>query len=170
MSRNLSPWDKAFQGARGRSRNEHQPVNFPPNTTFPSNLTRVNVEPLEMIGTCLKAEHSNRIDDSDRNETGQYKHEFNPGYTGIFHFLYRLRLKSNYKDVEIFITEAPESDINDFTSSLYRCCCWSLMLLETILIRKCRKQYLLDLAQKYLDLNSKAEHLKRRVEYYKSNI
>lgn len=170
VRKSLCPWNKAYSGARGRSRKDHTPVNFPNDITIPHNLQRTDVKPIDMIAKCLKVEHQHRIDDLFERERGKFKYNFDPGYTGIIHFLYRLRVKSNYKDVEIFVSEAPEENIRGFSESLERIVLYTLTLLEIILIRKCKKRFVLDLADEYLNLNTKASELKRRTSFYKNEI
>ena len=167
---NLSPWNKAFKGAKGKSGNDHKPVNFPADISIPNNLQRVDIDPVEMIAKCLKAEHKHRIDDLFFKKKGLYKYNFNPGLTGILHFLYRLRVKSNYKDVEIFVSEAPAENIKSFSNSLEKIVLYSLTLMEIILIRKCKKKFILELAKEYLKINQNADILTRRMRYYKNNI
>ncbi len=167
---NLCPWNKAFKGEKGKKGNSHYPVNFPSDVSIPHNLQRVNINPLEMIAKCLKVEHQHRIDDLFVKKKGLYKYNFNPGLSGIIHFLYRLRVKSNYKDVEIFISEAPEENIKGFSNSLEKIIFYTLTLLELILIRKCKKKFILDLAKEYLNINKNALYLKRRMSFYKVNI
>lgn len=167
---NLCPWNKAFMGAKGKKDNGHYPVNFPSDMSIPHNLQRVNINPLEMIAKCLKVEHGHRIDDLFVKKKGLYKYNFNPGLSGIIHFLCRLRVKSNYKDVEIFISEAPEENIKGFSNSLEKIIFYTLTLLELILIRKCKKDFILDLAKEYLNINKNALSLKHRMSFYKVNI
>ena len=165
----LSPWDKVFRGARGKSRNEHFTVNFPDQLVIPSNLSRRDVPPLQMLATCLRAEHSHRIDDLwGGRKSGIYKYNFDPSDTGLLHFLYRLGIKSNYKEVDIFISEAPEENIRSFGGSIDFFCFWTLLYMELILIRKCNKSYIISLAEAYLRLNSRADRLKKRVEFYQN--
>ncbi|MCK4817536.1 hypothetical protein KA005_17340 [bacterium] len=167
----LSPWNKAFQGARGKTRNGHFPVNFSSQLVIPSNLARHDVTPLQMIAKCLKAEHSHRIDDLwGGRKSGIYKYRFDPGYTGLLHFLYRLRIKSNYKEVDIFISEAPEENIRSFSRSIESFCFWTLLYMELILIRKCTKRYVISLAEDHPRLNSRADRLQKRVEFYQNNV
>ncbi len=166
----LSPWNKAFGGPKGRNANAHYPVNFPPNMTIPHNLQRSNINPIEMIAKCLKVEHKHRIDDSFVKRKGVWKYSFDPGYTGIMHFLYRLRVKSNYKDVEIFVSEAPEENIKGFSDSLEKIVVFTLTILELILLRRCKKSFVLGLANEYITMNKKAEELKKRVSFYGSSI
>jgi len=165
----LSPWDKAFRGARGKSRSDHNPINFPENLAIPHNLERVGVEPLQMVAKCLKAEHNHRIDELFEKKPGKYKYAYDPGYTGLFHFLYRLRIKSNYRDVEIFVAEAPEENLRSFSKSLDLICFCSLLMMEILILRKCRKKYLLELGEKYLKMNSNAERLSKRLDYYRQS-
>lgn len=166
----LSPWNKAFKGAKGESGNDHKPVNFPADISIPHNLKRVDITPVEMIAKCLKVEHKHRIDDLFIKKKGQYKYSFNPGLTGLIHFLYRLRVKSNYKDVEIFISEAPPENIKSFSDSLEKIVLYTLTLLEIILIRKCKKKFILELAREYIKINKNADILIRRMKYYKNTI
>ena len=166
----LSPWDKAFKEARGKKGNEHKPVNFPEHITIPSNLQRRNVVPIQMIAKCLKAEHSHRIDDLWQRRCGIYKYQFDPGYTSLLHFLYRLRIKSNYKEVDLFVTEAPEENIRSFSRSIGFLTFWTLLYAESIIIRKCRKRYLIGAAEKYLTINQKADRLEKRIDFYRKNV
>lgn len=167
----LSPWNKAYYGAGGRLRNEHRPVNFPSELEIPHNLQRIDVNPLGMIARCLRAEHSNRIDEQwhSKKKSGAYKYKYNPGHTGILHFLYRLRIKCNYESVDPFISEAPDSDIVSFSNSLLDICFSTLFYLETHLIRRCHKNFLLDIGHQYLTLNSKAERLEWRLKFFEEN-
>ena len=64
-----------------------------------------------MIGTCLIAEHKHRISDKYKKKSGNHKYELDPGPTGILHFLYRLRIKSNYKDAMIMFEPATATKI-----------------------------------------------------------
>lgn len=162
----LSPWNKTFKGPRGRNGNLQVPINFPPNLIIPNNLQRYGITPIQMIAKCLKAEHSHRIDDLYNKGTSRYKYQFDPGHTSLLHFIYRLRIKSNYKDVEIFVTEAPEDHIRGFNTSLNVFCFWTLLYMEIILMRKCRKSFIINLAKNYLKLNPKAKKLAQRIKYY----
>lgn len=166
MQSGLSPWNLSFNGAQGRKGNKHLPHNFPTKVKFPNCLSRVNVKPIEMIGTCLKAEHKKRIDYKYKNSSGVYKYKINPGHTNIFHFLYRLRLRSNYDSVDLYISSASDHDIKNFSYSLRQICFWSLLYMETLMIRKVGKNYLTSLANDYLKLNSKADDINYRLNLY----
>jgi hypothetical protein len=168
----MSPWNKAFKGPVGRTKNEHEPVNFPIGLEIPHNLSRWGVHPIEMVARCLKAEHCHRVDDlwGGKKRTGVYKYEFDPGYTGLLHFLYRLRIKSNYKEVDLFVAEAPEENIRGFARCIQEFCYWTLLHMEIMLIRKCTKRYMLRLTDKYLLLNPGAQRLEQRIEFYRGNM
>lgn len=168
----LSPWDKAFQGRLGRSGSSHKQVNFPAGMVLPHNLKRGGVDPLAMLGTCLKAEHKKRRNDGwkSKRETKVYKYQYDPGTTTVLHFLYRLRIKCNYKDIDPFLSEAPIHHVLAFAECLRHICSWSVTLMEIYLMRKCRKRTIIDIAKEYLTSNSRALTLKKRVNEYSSII
>lgn len=166
----LDPWNKAFKGAIGKKRNEHEAVNFPSNIEIPHNLQRVGVVPLQMIAKCLKAEHANRVDDIWNKSTGIYKYKYNPGSTGLLHFLYKLRIKSNYKEVDCFVCDAPEENVRSFSQSVCFLCFWNLLYMEILLIRKCKKKFIIELGQNYLRTNPHANHLEERLAFYRNEI
>ena len=161
------PWSLVASGARGKSGQEHKMVNLPLCTTIPNNLQRQDVDPLGMVARCLRAEHGHRVDDLwKRGESGCHKYQFNPGATGLLHFLYRLRLKANYRDVEIFLADAEDWEISEFAQHLCFLTKLALINLEVITVRKIRKSTLLDLAKEYLGRNTLATELAKRVEMY----
>jgi len=166
----MSPWDFAFKGARGKNGKEHKPFNFPRDIIFPNCLERVGVEPIQMIGTCLKAEHYKRIDKLYKKSSGKYKYEFDPDFTGIFHFLYRLRLRSNYEGLDLFVSDASDEDIKKFSDSLCHISFWSLMYMELFIIRKCGLKFFLKVANDYIKLNSNAGDIHYRCDLYKKHI
>jgi len=168
----LSPWNKAFNGARGKSKNNHCPINFPKGMRIPHNLERISVDPLAMIACCLRAEHSNRVDEKwgSRKKSKVYKYEYNPGNTGILHFLYRLRLKCNYEEIDPYVIKPSVSDIANFANNLMYICSRTLFYLEAHLIRKCSKAYLLEIGRKYLEINSNAKDLERRLKFFENNV
>jgi hypothetical protein len=172
VNRALTPWDKAYTGALGKKRNGHTPVNFPAGLQAPHNLQRLNVDPAAMLATCLQAEHAHRVDDTwvSKKETGRWKYDFNPGYTTLLHFLYRLRIKSNYEEVDLFLSQAPEHEIIGFANTIRQVCSWTLTYAEIVLMRKCTKKRILDFANAYLAMNKKAENLEKRTAEYSSVI
>lgn len=160
----LSPWNKAFEGPIGRDGKCHKPVNFPTGLTFPSNLSRHEVDPVAMLGTCLRAEHSNRVREG-WHASGRKKFEFDPGFTGLLHFLYRLRVKSNYRDVEIFVNEAPDESVREFAQAVGFVVFRTLLYEEIILVRRCKKKTILALMDEYILLNPAAGRLQKRREF-----
>lgn len=167
----LSPWDKVFTGARGKDRCSHRPLNFPENLVVAdSNLRRIGVVPVEMIAKCLKAEHSNRIDEYKRKKNGPFQYAHDPGHTGVLHFLYRLRLKSNYKEVDIFVQETSDYDAYAFFDCLLALSRWTLFHIEVMIIRKLGVAGFAYVAKNYLKINSRAEDLKRRLAHYQSLV
>lgn len=168
IGKGLSPWDKAYKGPLGKKKNAHQPVNFPIGMQPPHNLQRSNVDPISMLATCLQAEHSHRVDNLwvSKKQTECWKYVFDPGYTTLLHFLYRLRVKSNYQEVDLFLSEAPDHEIIGFANSIRRICSWTLSYAEIVLMRKCKKKRILDFAKNYLSMNKRADILKERTAEY----
>lgn len=160
------PWNFAYQGARGKTCRDHTPINFPAGTVPLHNLARRSVNAADMIATCLKAEHYKRIDDEFRKQKGYYKYQFDPGYTTSLNFLYRLRIKSNYKEVDIFLAEAPDKMIVEFSDDLSKICFHTLLLLEVFIMAKVGPKEFLSMAEAFLKLNRRAENLTRRKKFY----
>lgn len=163
----ISPWNVCFTGASGRERDGIGSRNLPEGLHLPNNLQRNYADPLAMIGTCLRAEHGNRInDDWDRTRSGCRKYAFDPGPTGLLHFLYRLRIRANYRDVDVFLADAADDDIVSFRRSLQGMCFAALLTLEVVLIRKMKKKPVRGLMQEYLQANPEAKTLEERCEFY----
>ena len=110
------------------------------NTNLPSNLQMNDVIPHEFIATCLRAEHKHRIDENFVKRKGKFKKYYNPGLTSLLHFFYRLRIKSNYRDIDLFITASRDDIIMEFADSLKEIVFWFLLLSEIYLIRRFKKQ------------------------------
>lgn len=163
----LPPWNFAFRGPRGRRGQDHRPMNFPEGMVIPHNLSRAGVQPHEMVAKCLKAEHSHRIDERWKSGMGK-KYEFDPRPTGVLHFLYRLRVRSNYHDVDTFITNAPPENLQSFGDSIRRLTFFALLYLETIVLRKIGKESFLRLADGYLRTNENARRLKGRRNFFEN--
>lgn len=166
----LPPWNLAYAGCIGVTKRAHCPVNFPNNLIIPTNLQRHNVKPVGMIGRCLHAEHKNRVEYNFQKKKGKRKCNFDPGYTTILHFMYRLRIKSNYQDADIFLTEAPDSYIKDFSEKLSLFCFWTLLLCEIFIIKRIGFDEISPIIERYLSVNRKARQLKRRFEFYKKMV
>lgn len=168
VNKSLTPWDKAYKGPIGKKHNAHQPVNFPSGTQPPHNLQRSNVDPTSMLATCLRAEHTHRVDTlwGGKKQSGPWKYEFDPGRTTLLHFLYRLRLKANYQEVDLFVSNAPDDEIIGFAESLRTISSWTLSYVEIVLMRKCKKELILKFASNYVSMNKRAEFLIERTEEY----
>jgi hypothetical protein len=168
VKKGLPPWNYAFQGCLGRQRGLHTSVNLPAGLHIPSNLQRQGVHPLQMIGRCLKAEHAHRVDDIWTKTIGCRKYAFDPGYTSLLHFLYRLRIKSNYEEVDLFIANAQDHQVRAFATDLKQFCSWTISYFEIFVARKIKKQALIDMASRYLQANAAATNLAARMASYAS--
>lgn len=165
----LPPWNFAYRGYLGKNRDSHMPVNFPAGLVVLHHLRRRNSEPHQIIAACLRAEHRHRVDDLwQRSRMQCHKYEYDPGVTGLLHFLYRLRLKSNYREIDAFVVSADDSSIRGFADSMHRICTWSLAYFEVLIGRKCKKRYLVDLMSHYLDINPNDEALRDRMGMHQS--
>ena len=167
----ISPWDKAYKGSIGKKRSSQTPVHFPSGLDIPHNLQRHNVKPIEMIAKCLKVEHAHRVDDkwTNRKKNGKYKYQYDPKPTTILHFLYRLRVKSNYDEIDMFVMKAPRDKIVEFANSLKEVTSWTLSLIEMILIKRLGASPIQKQMESYLDVNKHAHLLKYRLSEY-SNL
>lgn len=166
----FAPWCLSFCGCLGKDKELARANHFPADLQIPHNLSRTGIQPIQMVAKCLRAEHANRVDDLFEKGKGLYKYNFDPGHTTILHFMYRLRIKSNYKDVEIFLAQAPEKHIVGFNKSINVIVGWSMSYMEILIARKCKKRFLLELAGEYLALNKNAKHLKTRMDKYKALV
>ena len=162
----LPPWNHAYRGPIGKPPGQQKPVNLPADLALPSNLQRQNVRPIQMLAKCLKAEHGHRVDDNWKKRPRQYKYKFDPGPTGLLHFLYRLRLKSNYKEVDLFIARAQNHEVKAFADHLRRFTSATLTCFEIAVARKSSKKALLDAATAYLKDNKAAKSLEARARSY----
>ena len=175
----IRPWCFSY---RGNKRKGFTPYNFPSDAKPINNLTRKNTKHIDIIATCIRAEHQNRIDDfeprklsDEQKKKGQKKAlkiDHDPKYTTILNFLYRLRIKSNYKDAEIFICDSPNEYIKKFSEDLSSIVNATLVLLEMVIIKRWGFSNFEKLANGYL----KSTHLpnengnlpiKHRLEIYR---
>ncbi|GJL55932.1 MAG: hypothetical protein NPIRA02_30640 [Nitrospirales bacterium] len=161
----IKPWNLAYSGTCGRDQRQHQPKNFPFGTVPAHNLSGTSASHLNVIATCLKAEHYNRID-AEYKRSKKFKYQYDPGYTGLLHFLYRLRILSNYRGVELFIVEGSDDDIRSFSDSLRWIVEWTLTYFEIVLLRKFRRRVITDLAKDFLSRNPRAYKLEERIDGY----
>jgi len=162
---NVSPWNLAYSGAKGKDGKQHTPKNFPADIVPGHNLAGPSASNLSIIATCLKAEHQNRIkEEYRRSRKRQYLYD--PGLTSLLHFLYRLRIRSNYHGVELFIVSEDEDAIREFTANLQKLVARTLCYLEIILLRRCNRETLLSFANDFITRNKQATSLQKRIERY----
>jgi len=165
----ISPWDIVCTGALGREGFSITVEGVPPGIEIPNNLQLSDVDPAGMIAKCVSAEHKHRISENwtSRERSGCFKYQYDPGPTGLLHFLYRLRIKANYREVDVFLAGASEREVLDFGRCLRFLVVLAIVLLEVIVVRKIGKRAVLEMAEGYLDKNSGATVLARRVSMYK---
>lgn len=144
--------------------------NFPNLNNLPNNLTCQNVVPHEMIATCLRAEHRHRINENFVKRRNFFKKDFNPGLTSLLYFFYRLRIKSNYRDIDLFIMDASDTLISEFANSLKEIVFWFLLMSEIYLIRRCKKRNIINSIEDYLSINAQHDLLRTRSEFYRAHI
>ncbi len=177
--KHVSPWSFAYMGS---IRQGFVSKNFPSNAKPVNNLSRLEMENVDLVATCLRAEHRNRIDDYEpqklskkQKKEGQkktFKIDHKPGYTTILNFLYRLRIKSNYKDAEIFTVDSPDEYVKQFNKDLVFIVDVTLLLFELIIIRRWGKVSFVRLAEDYLKTSKiykddSMSPLRRRLKIYK---
>ena len=162
----ISPWNLMYKGAIGKKSNEHVPINFLSNIQIPHNLARRDISPVQMVCKCLKVEHQKRVKDEFKKTTGKYKYSFDPSLTSLLNFLYRLRIISNYEEIDVFLTEAPDNVIMEFGKNLSFICLATLTLFEIIIIRKVGKTNFNSIVEDYLRMNNNASALQNRNEHY----
>ena len=85
------------------------------------------------------------------------------------YFLLRLRLKSNHESVATFLAGRPDDQLLDFDRFLDKICTSTLLCLEAILVAKCGSEDYLALAKRFVEWNSKAERLRKRIEFFVKN-
>ena len=164
----VMPWNLMYTGPIGKKSNEHKPKNFPSSIIVPSNLARRGITPIQMVCKCLKAEHKKRVHDEFQKKKGNFKYRFNPGYTSLLNFLYRLRIKSNYEDIDVFLIQAPDYLIMEFGKNMAFLGYKTLILCEIITMKKIGKSDFISIVDEYLKLNPKASALLTRKRLYSS--
>jgi|GEM_PF-1335879 len=167
---NIQPWNLMYTGKLGKSGKDHFHVNFPVGIVIPHNLARTGIEPIQMVCKCLKAEHPKRVDDDFQKKPGIYKYNFDPGLTSLLNFMYRMRIKSNYEEIDMFLAEAPDEVIIEFGKNLAFICLYTLTLFEIAIIRKIGKANFSKIVEEYLKINKSASAIEARNSLYKSLI
>ncbi len=171
----IEPWAFAFIGTQRRG---YQPINFPLGVKLLNVLTRTAVRPVDMLASCLRAEHVNLIEDftprpltKSEKAAGRKKRlkcDQDPGYTTILDFLHRLRIKSNYKDVEIFITQAPDDLIKGFSDNLSFMVNTTALLFESIIALRVGFENLNSMMNEYKRSVPSPTDLGKRLAIYES--
>jgi hypothetical protein len=161
----VSPWNLAYSGAKGKDNKQHTPKNFLAGIVPAHNLAGSSASNLSIIATCLKAEHQNRIKEEYRRSK-KHQYLYDPGLTSLLHSLYRLRIRSNYHGVELFIVSENEDAIREFTANLQKIVARTLCYLEVILLRRCTRETLLSFANNFISHNKQASSLQKRITRY----
>lgn len=171
----ILPWGLAYSGSVGKDGKGLQPLNFPVGTIPESNLKINNVRPENILATCLRAEHKNRIGDlfmerkgnQNKGRAKNYKYNLDPDITTIFHFVYRLRIRSNYKDVEMFHANLGDKEVIDFNNLLNEFCWTTLCAMELAIIRKVGKKELMEIYERFEHKVKYNLQLKERANIYR---
>lgn len=166
--KNLDPWSFSFTGFKGNSKiiSNFAFINFPKDIIPAHPLSDIS-QPVESIACCIRAEHRKRIDEHKKGKRDRFKYLYDPGYTSFFHFLYRLRIKSNYKNAEIFLAEAPNEKIEAFSKNLSFICEQTNTVLETIILRKIGRNALIDLMDEFSSTNDLVDVITKRKNMFK---
>jgi hypothetical protein len=162
------PWGLAYSGTTRLGFSSH---NFQVPTPTISPLQRRSIDNSSMIATILKEEHRHRIEDWEpprrQGKKLKLKKDYDPGYTTIFNFLYRLRIKSNYKESEVFVVDAPDEKIKSFNGNLSAIINNTAILLEIILIKRLGFEVFSSMADNFIKENMIDSPLKKRMILYK---
>jgi hypothetical protein len=170
----ILPWGCAFKGKLGKNGNDAMPVNFPNDFKLAHNLQVTNVRPIDLIATCLQAEHRKRVDDvyrerRNKRKSGQkipFKYATDPGETTLLHFAYRLRLRSNYEGAEMYLADLSDRSIRDFDTLLNTFCTCTLMALEIQVMRKVTKRTFLEIQKEFAQRVPMNKTLEERIAIY----
>jgi len=166
----IVPWNLMYKGPIGKKSDQHLPINIPPNINVPHNLARRGISSIQMVCKCLKAEHKKRVNDEFKKVKGRFKYAFDPGYTSLLNFLYRLRLKSNYEEIDVFLAQAPDNIIMEFGKNMASLSLKTLILFEIITMKKIGKTDFNSIVDEYLVVNQNASALQTRREFYSALI
>jgi hypothetical protein len=161
----VPPWNLAYSGAKGRDGKQHSQKHFPLGTTPAHNLAGSGSTDIAVIATCLKAEHQNRIKE-EYKRSGKRQYLYDPGDTGLLHFLYRLRIRSNYRGIDLFLVDASDDAHWTFRRSLLCVVVRTLIYFEIALLKKCRRHVMTTIAKDFLAKNPKAAQLQQRFDVY----
>lgn len=168
----FNPWSYTFTGYLGNAKKLRTivPNNFNTGIVIPNSLKRNDITDEEVLACCLQAEHRNRIKDYKKSKNGTLKYMYNPGHTSILHFLYRLRIKSTYKNVGIFLAKAPDKKIVNFSKNLTLVCTYTNVLFETIIARRIGKKQMLEVMEEFAKKHKNTKPIAERLEKYKTHL
>lgn len=163
------PWSYSFTGYLGSKKINRtiKPINFSSGLIIPNSRQRQDVTDEQVLACCLQAEHRNKIDDYKPRRKGALKYMYNPGYTSLLHFLYRLRIKSNYKDVGIFLAKAPNEKVTNFSKNLTSVCTCTNALMEIIIARRIGKGAIIEIMEEFVKKHKNTQPIAKRLEQYK---
>jgi hypothetical protein len=165
----FQPWSYTFTGYLGNTKKPRtiKPNNFSDGIVIPNSLKRKDISDEEVLACCLQAEHRNRIEDYKRSKKGTLKYMYDPGNTSLLHFLYRLRIKSTYKNVGIFLARAPDRKISSFSKNLTSVCTYTNVLFEILIARRIGKKQMLEVMQEFAKKHKNTKPIADRLENYR---
>lgn len=166
------PWSCSFKGYSGNKRipSTILPINFSQGINIPNSLKRQGITSEEALACCLKAEHNHRINDYKPKKGQTLKYLYDPKNTSLLHFLYRLRIKSNYKDVGVFLANAPDEKIASFSKNLTSICSYTNALNEIIIARKIGKTSMLKIMNEFIKKHQNTTPIEKRLKIYNSSL
>lgn len=168
----FEPWNRSFVGYSGNKKTATTilPINFAPDINIPNSLKRQGITSEEVLACCLKAEHNNRIDDYKPRKGKTLKYLYDPKHTSLLHFLYRLRIKSNYKNVGTFLANAPDEKIASFSKNLNLICTYTNALNEIIIARRIGKKSMLKIMNEFINKHQNTKAIEKRLKIYSSSL
>jgi hypothetical protein len=173
INTNIEPWNYYFSGFNGNKKvvGTITPGNFPNGIVIPNSLKRDNVSETEVMALCIRAEHRHRIEEYKKPKNGGvYKYMYAPKPTSLLHFFYRLRIKSNYKNAEVFLARAPDLIITDFSKNLTSINILMNVLMEVLIAKRIGKDNLILLMAEFKKLYVNEAVVSRRAKYYANLI
>ncbi len=164
----FEPWKYSFIGYAGNKKvsSTIKPINFTQGIKVPNSLKRAGITPEEVLACCLQAEHKHRIEDYKPNKNGKFKYLYDPGNTSLLHFLYRLRIKSNYKNVGVFLAKAPDAKIRSFSENLTLICSYTNALCEIIILRRIGKKAMIQIMNEFIKKHRNTSAISKRLVMY----
>lgn len=168
----FKPWRCSFTGYSGNKKIKStiSPINFSENISIPNSLQRAGITSEEVLACCLRAEHKHRINDYKPKKGQTLKYLYDPKNTSLLHFLYRLRRKSNYEDVGIFLANAPDEKIANFSENLTSICYYTNALNEIVILRRIGKPLMVKIMSEFVRKHQNTTPIEKRLNIYKSSF